>query len=93
MYATGCVSLEQARIRMSSGMPRIGVGTQQVEKRTRELEGGGGIQSAQGRVPTPVPSEEDDEETTSDQRRLIKRFRKGGEPSTVQELGAKNFKR
>jgi hypothetical protein len=92
-YAPGCVSLEQARMQVSSGTPRTGVGTQQVGTRTRELERGGVIYSAQERVPTPVPSEDDEEEMTYDQRRLIRRFRKGRWPSTAQGLGAKNFKR
>jgi hypothetical protein len=75
MCATGCVSSGQARIQVSSGMPRTGVGSHQMGKCTRELDGGGGIQSAQERVPTPVPSDEDEEEMTYDQRRLINDLR------------------
>jgi hypothetical protein len=46
---------------------RSRVGTQQVGKRTRELEGGGGIQSWK---------DEDEEEMTCDQRRMIRRLNK-----------------
>jgi hypothetical protein len=53
---------------------------------------GAGTQSAQERTPTPVPSDEDDEEMTNDQRRLIKRFRKGRKPSTALGIGATDFK-
>jgi hypothetical protein len=54
---------------------------------TRGLGGRMGIQSAQERIPAPVPSDEDEEEVADDQRRLIRRFRKGGWPSTALGLG------
>jgi hypothetical protein len=53
---------------------------------------GTGNQSAQERTPTPVPSDEDDEEMTYDQRRLIRRFRNGRRPSTGQGLWVDRFK-
>jgi hypothetical protein len=53
---------------------------------------GAGTQSKQERTPTPVPSDEDDEEITYDQRRLIRRFGKGGWPSTALGIGATNSK-
>jgi hypothetical protein len=56
------------------------------------LRGGIGIQSTQERVPASVPSDKDEEEMTYDQRRLIRRSRKGGGPNTARGVGAKNFK-
>jgi hypothetical protein len=53
---------------------------------------GAGIQSVQERTPTPVPSDEDDEETTYDQQRLIRRFRKGRRPSAASGKGERSFK-
>jgi hypothetical protein len=91
MYATGCVSLQQARIEVSPGIPKTGVGTQSVGEYIRGLGGGMGIRSAQERVSTPVPSDEEGEEMTYNQRRLIRRFRNGGAPSTARGAGAKNF--
>jgi hypothetical protein len=46
----------------------------------------------QERIPTPVPSDDDEEEMTYDQQRLIGRFRKGGRPSTGLGVGATNLK-
>jgi hypothetical protein len=86
VYTPGCESLDQARIPASSEMPRTGVSTEPVGECTGGWGGGIGIQSPQERIPTPVPSDEDDEEMTLDQIRWIRRFRKGGGPST--ELGS-----
>jgi hypothetical protein len=52
----------------------------------------GPIQSAQERIPAPVPSDDDGEEMTYDQARLVRRFRKGGRPSTALGLGSTNLK-
>jgi hypothetical protein len=46
----------------------------------------------QERIPTPVPPDDDEEEMTHDQQRLIRRFRKGGRPSTALGVGATNLK-
>jgi hypothetical protein len=62
MYPLGCVSLEQGRIQMVLGMPRTCVGTQSMGECIGGLGGWIGIQSAQERVPTPVTSDEDEEE-------------------------------
>jgi hypothetical protein len=53
---------------------------------------GAGTQSPQERTPTQVPSDEHDEEMTYDQRRLIRRFRKGGRPSTELGIGVTKSK-
>jgi hypothetical protein len=53
---------------------------------------GAGIQSAQERTPTPVPSDEDDEEMTYGQRRVIRRFGKGRRPGTASGIGERSFK-
>jgi hypothetical protein len=90
MYAQGCESLDQARIPASPGMPRTGVGTEPVGECTGEWGGGIGIQSAQERIPTPVPSDQNEAEMTSDHRRLIRTFRKGGRPSTALGVGVTN---
>jgi hypothetical protein len=93
MHIHGCESLEQARIQKIPGAS----GTKEDgEKRRRQFqwlrsfrqgdqEIGISTQSTQERTPTPVPSDEDDEEMTYDQRRLIERCRKGRRPSTGQE--------
>jgi hypothetical protein len=47
-----------------------------------------GIQSAQERTPATVPC--DEEEMSYDQARLVRRFRKGGRPSTALGLAATN---
>jgi hypothetical protein len=51
-----------------------------------------GSQGAQERTPTPVPSDDDEEEMTVDQKCWIRRYRKGGRPSTAQGVGTKKFK-
>jgi hypothetical protein len=66
----------------------VGIGTESVG----ECPGGLGIQSAQERIPTPVPSDEDEEEMTCDKARLLRRFRKGRGPSPALEAGATNLK-
>jgi hypothetical protein len=71
--------------------PGAGIGTQSAGECFRDLGGGIGIQSAQERVPTPVPSDEDEDEMTYDQARLIRRFRKGVRPSTALGIGATNL--
>jgi hypothetical protein len=76
-YAPGCESLDQARIPASSGILRTGVGTEPVGECTGGWGEGIGIQSAQERIPTPVPSDDDEEEMTPDQIRWTRRFRKG----------------
>jgi hypothetical protein len=43
-------------------------------------------------TPSPVPSDEDDEEMTYDQRRLIRRLRKAGRANTGQESGRTDIK-
>jgi hypothetical protein len=88
-YAPGCESLEQARIPMNPGAR---IGTQPVGECFGDLGGGIGIQSAQERIPTPVPSDDDEEEMTYDQARLLGRFRRGWRPSTALGLGATNLK-
>jgi hypothetical protein len=57
----------------------------------RDLGGGMGIQGAQERIRTPVPSD-DDEGIPYDQARLVRLFRKGGRPSTALGLGTTNLK-
>jgi hypothetical protein len=59
----------------SSGIPRTGVSTEPVGECTGGWGGGIGIQSPQERIPTQVPSDDDDEEMTLDQIRWITRFR------------------
>jgi hypothetical protein len=46
----------------------------------------------QERVPTPVPSDDDEEEMTYDQARLVRRFRNVRRPSTALGMGATNLK-
>jgi hypothetical protein len=65
--------------------------TQPVRVCTGDLGGGIGIQSAQERIPTPIPSD-DEEGMTYDQERLMRRFRNGGRPRTALGLGATNLK-
>jgi hypothetical protein len=89
MYAPKCESLDQARIPASSGMPRTGMPRTGMPRTGMPRIG---MQSPQERIPTPVPSDEDDEEMTLDQIRWIRRFRNGGGPSTELRLGAKKFK-
>jgi hypothetical protein len=88
MYAAGCESLEQARIQANVG---AGIGTEPVGECEDGLGRGIGIQSAQERIPTPVPSDEDEEEMTYDQARLLRKFLKGGRPSTGLEVGVTNL--
>jgi hypothetical protein len=100
MYTQGCESLEQARIQTVSGA----LGTEEDEEMRREQvqwlrslrqgdqEKGMSTQSTQERTPTPVPSDEDDEEMSYDQGRLIRRFKKGGRPSTVLGIGVTKSK-
>jgi hypothetical protein len=71
--------------------PGPGIGTQSVGVCIGGLGKGIGIQSAQERTPTPVPSG-DEEGMSYDQERLVRRFRTGGRPSTALGLGATNLK-
>jgi hypothetical protein len=52
---------QEARIPASSGMPGRGVRTEPVGECTGGWGEGIGIQSAQERIPTPVPSDDDEE--------------------------------
>jgi hypothetical protein len=60
VYSPGCVALDQAKISMTSGTAGTGVGTQPVVECTGGLGGRIGIQSIQERVPTPVPSDNEE---------------------------------
>jgi hypothetical protein len=46
------------------------------------------INGKQEKLPTPVPSDEDDEEMTLDEARLVRRFRKGRRPATGVRAGS-----
>jgi hypothetical protein len=59
---------------------------------TKELEEGIRIQGPQERTLTPVPSDENDEDMSLEQIRCIRRFRKGGKPSTALGVGVTNLK-
>jgi hypothetical protein len=89
MYAPGCGSLEQAMIRGGAG---AGIRADPVG----ECQGGPGeessIHSAQKRIPTPVPSDADEEEMTLDQIRWTRRFRKAGMASTAPGSGRTDHK-
>jgi hypothetical protein len=82
MYAPGCESLDRASIPATSGMPRTGVGTKPV-----------GMYRRMGmRNRNPERARENPHPGPLGQIRWIRRFRKGGRPSTAPGSGATNLK-